>query len=220
MVAGLAGGFDLLAWDYRGFGASGPGTRPYRMADVAADVVGLLELVGWDTCRVVGVSFSGMVTQEVAVTHPDRVQRLGIVRTSAGGGGGSSYPLQQLLELPLVQRGAAGLRLADCRWDDRRLDGHPGDRALAERLTARQGQRDPAGAAARVAQLQARAGHDVWDRLDAITCPTLVAYGRDDGIAPALNSEAIASQIREAELRGYAGGHMFLAQTRRQHPIS
>src|SRR4029077_19273514 len=66
--------------------------------------------------------------------------------------------------------------------------------------------------AARTAQLEARAGHDVWDRLGAITCPALVAYGNYDGIAPAPNSAAIASRIRGAEVRGYEGGHLFLVQ--------
>jgi 3-oxoadipate enol-lactonase len=40
----------------------------------------------------------------------------------------------------------------------------------------------------------------------------LVAYGRYDGIAPAQNSAAIASRIPGADLRGYEGGHLFLAQ--------
>ncbi len=71
---------------------------------------------------------------------------------------------------------------------------------------------DPAAAAAYTAQLEARAGHDVWDRLDAITCPTLVGYGTYDGIAPVRNSTAIASRIRGAGLRGYEGGHLFLFQ--------
>lgn len=105
------------------------------------------------------------------------------------------------------------LKLADSRWDERWLEAHPADRALAEGLTAAgQNQRDPAAAAALAAQLEARAGHDVWDRLDAITCPTLVGYGNYDGIAPGRNSAAIASRIRGAELRGYEGGHLFLLQ--------
>ena len=60
--------------------------------------------------------------------------------------------------------------------------------------------------------MQARARHDAWDRLDRITCPTLVAYGRYDGIAPEHNGEAIASRIRGSELRGFEGGHGFLLQ--------
>lgn len=208
----LAGRFDLLAWDYRGFGRSGAVTRSYRMADVAADVLGLLELVGWSSCRVLGVSFGGMVAQEFTVTHPDRVQRLALVCTSAGGEGGSSYPLHKLLELPLEERAAAGLKITDSRWDEHWLDAHPGDRALADRLAARQDRPGSAGAAVRGAQLLARADHDVWDRLSAVTCPTLVAYGRYDAIAPAQNSAAIASRIFEADLRGYEGGHLFPAQ--------
>ena len=209
LLGALAGRFDLLAWDYRGLGLSGPVAGSYRMADLAADAVGLLELVGWSSCRVVGVSFGGMVAQELAVTDPGRLERLALVCTSAGGQGGSSYPLHRLLELSPQERAAIGLKITDSRWDDRWLAGHPGDRALAERLAARH---DPASAAGVRAQLLARADHDVWERLDAVTCPTLVAYGRYDGIAPAQNSTAIASRIPGADLRGYEGGHLFLAQ--------
>jgi 3-oxoadipate enol-lactonase len=206
----VAASFDLLAWDYRGLGRSVPLADPYTMADLAADAVGLLEIAGWDTCRVLGVSFGGMVAQEFAVTNPERVERLALACTSAGGGGGSSYPLQQL---PAEQRDAAELKLADSRWDERWLEAHPADRALTESLTAAGHNRQhPAAAAAYQAQLDARAGHDVWDRLDAIRCPTLVGYGKYDGIAPAPNSTAIASRIRGAELRGYEGGHLFLFQ--------
>ena len=66
--------------------------------------------------------------------------------------------------------------------------------------------------AAYQAQLQVREGHDVWDRLGAITCPVRVGYGNYDGIAPAQNSINIASRIRGAELHGYEGGHGFLFQ--------
>ena len=208
----LTAGFDLLAWDYRGLGRSGPVTHPYAMADIAADAAGLLEITGWESCRVIGASFGGMVAQEFAVTYPQRVQRLALACTSAGGDGGSSYPLQKLLELPPGQRVTAELKLADSRWDQRWLEAHPADRAIAERMTARQDQQDSGATAAYAAQLQAREGHDVWDRLGAITCPVLVGYGNYDGIAPAQNSTNIASRIRGAELRGYEGGHGFLFQ--------
>jgi 3-oxoadipate enol-lactonase len=73
---------------------------------------------------------------------------------------------------------------------------------------------DPTAVAGRRAQLAARRGHDVWDRLGAVTCPTLVACGRYDPIAPMSNSEAIASRIAGAELRAYDGGHAFFVQDR------
>jgi pimeloyl-ACP methyl ester carboxylesterase len=159
---------------------------------------------------VVGVSFGGMVAQEFGVTNPERVERLALACTSAGGDGGSSYPLERLLELPPEEQTVARLKVSDSRWDERWLDDHPADRALAERMAASRG--NPGSAAARKAQFEARAGHDVWDRLGAITCPTLVAYGKYDGIAPPQNSTAIASRIQGAELKGYDGGHGFLFQ--------
>jgi pimeloyl-ACP methyl ester carboxylesterase len=210
LLDALAAKFDLLAWDYRGFGHSAPVTRPYTMAEVAADAVGLMEIAGWSTCRVMGVSFGGMVAQEFAVTNPERVERLALACTSAGGEGGSSHPLDKLLELPPEEQTAARLKLLDSRWDERWLDDHPAARALAQRLAP--SQMTPAFAAANKAQLEAREGHDVWDRLRAITCPTLVAYGKYDGIAPAQNSTAIASRIQRTELHGYRGGHGFLLQ--------
>ena len=209
----VAARFDLLAWDYRGLGRSVPLGGPYTMADLAADAAGLLQIAGWDSCRVLGVSFGGMVALEFAAANPERIERLALACTSAGGDGGSSYPLQKLQELPPQERAAAQLKLADSRWDERWLKAYPADRALAEGLTrAGQGQQDQAAAAASEAQLEARSGHDVWDRLGAITCPTLVGYGNYDGIAPAQNSAAIAARIRGAQLRGYDGGHLFLFQ--------
>jgi pimeloyl-ACP methyl ester carboxylesterase len=213
MLDPFTASFDLLAWDYRSFGRSAPVTRPYTMADVAADAAGLLEIAGWESCRLMGASFGGMVAQEFAVTHPQRVERLALACTSAGGEGGSSYPLRKLLELSREQRAAAELKLADSRWDQRWLEAHPADRTIAERLTAAgQDQQDPAAVAAHAAQRQAREDHDVWDRLGAITCPTLIGYGNYDGIAPVHNSTNIASRIRGAELHGYEGGHGFLFQ--------
>ena len=46
----------------------------------------------------------------------------------------------------------------------------------------------------------------------ASRCPTLVASGRYDGIAPPANGQAIADRIPDAELRLYEGGHAFFAQ--------
>jgi 3-oxoadipate enol-lactonase len=61
-------------------------------------------------------------------------------------------------------------------------------------------------------QLAARSHHDVVDRLGQITCPTFVASGRYDGIAPVANGELIASRVPDASLHVYEGGHLFVFQ--------
>ena len=205
-------GFELLSWDYRGLGRSAAVTAPYTMADLAADAVAVLDDAGWETCAVMGLSFGGMVAQEIAVTHPERVQRLALACTSPGGAGGSSYPLEHLAELDVTERTTTWRELLDERWDEEWLAEHAIDMTLAELATADRDREDPDGAEGRRLQMQARSGFDAFERLGAISSPTLVGYGRYDGIAPPANSSAMASRIRGSELRGYEGGHLFLVQ--------
>ena len=183
------------------------------MADYAADGLALLDELGLDSCRVVGISFGGMVAQEVAVTAPERVERLALLCTSPGGAGGSSYPLHELSELDADDRLARSTSLMDSRFDDEWLASHPVDRMMVDGLSARSASPEGTEAArGERAQIEARRHHDVWDRLGRITCPTLVACGRYDGIAPPANSQAIVGRVPHAELRTYEGGHAFFAQ--------
>ncbi len=219
MLTPIVARFDVLAHDQRGLGLTDVPAGPYSMADYAADAVALIDEVGWDTCRVVGISFGGMVAQELAVSAPERVERLALCCTSPGGAGGASYPLEDLAALPLEERTALGSRLLDTRFDVEWLASHPGDRGLVEMMAAR---RDNSKTAEQIRgeaeQLGARAHHDVTDRLHLVTAPTLVAAGRHDGIAPPANSEAIAQRIPNADFRLYEGGHAFFAQDPRAFP--
>ncbi len=210
---------DVAVGDYRGLGRSGPPPGPYPMAACAADALAVMDAAGWSTARVIGVSFGGMVAQELAVTAPARVERLVLLCTSPGGQGGSSYPLHELEALSPAERADQERLLLDRRFDPAWLASHPGDRALADAISQSR-QRgahpsDPAADTGRRLQLDARRTHDVWDRLDRITCPTLIGCGRFDGIAPPANSAAMASRIAGSELHTYEGGHAFVAQDHR-----
>jgi len=211
----FAARFDVVAHDQRGLGQTSVPEGPYTMADYAADGAALLDAVGWDTCRVFGVSFGGMVAQEFAVTYPSRVERLALACTSPGGAGGSSYPLHELASMPASERSALAMTLMDARWGPSWFETHPVDRAIGEGYAQRGAGSSPASAdvvRGERLQLEARSHHDVWDRLAAISCPTLVTGGRFDGIAPPENSEAIASRVPAATLRLYDGGHLFMVQ--------
>jgi pimeloyl-ACP methyl ester carboxylesterase len=211
--------FDLLAHDQRGLGKTEVPEGPYSMADYAQDAVALLDKVGWESCRVIGVSFGGMVAQEMAVTVPERVERLALLCTSPGGAEHASYPLHELEDLSEDERMDAFLKIIDTRFDVAWLAEHPQDRAFVEAAAA--GRRMPKSDEQRRGereQLHARRDHDVVDRLGRITGPVLVAAGRFDGIAPPANSEAIAGRVPNAELRMYEGGHLFLMQDARALP--
>jgi pimeloyl-ACP methyl ester carboxylesterase len=219
MLDRLRGHFDVLAHDQRALGRTSIPDGPCTMADYAADAASLADHVGWDRYRVVGISFGGMVAQELAVTVPDRVERLALVVTSPGGAGGASYPLHTLADLPDDERAATGLRLMDTRCTPEWLAEHPSEQAIVEAFAARSARpKSPEGLRGERLQLEARSHHDVYDRLHRITCPTFVGSGRYDGIAPPANGEAIAARIPRAELRLYEGGHAYLYQDRRGFP--
>jgi pimeloyl-ACP methyl ester carboxylesterase len=204
---------DVLAFDQRGLGRTSIPPGPYTMADYAADAAALVDEIGWETCRVVGVSFGGMVAQELAVTFPDRVEKLALCCTSPGGPDLASFPLHELAALPPAEGVRRGIQLLDTRFEDEYLDAHPADKGLAEMMVARRtAEKSPEQERGEAEQLHARAGHDVRERLGGITAPTMVACGRYDGIAPLANSEFIAAHIPGAELHEYEGGHVFFAQ--------
>jgi 3-oxoadipate enol-lactonase len=218
----LARTFEVLAYDQRGLGQSDVPEGPYTMADYANDAAALLASVGWASCLVMGVSFGGMVAQELAIRHPDRVQRLVLACTSSGGSGGASYPLQTLVELEGEPRVVRQLEIADTRWNAEWRAEHADQwRQMVEGMrTQLSGGAGLSGPPPRgpALQLEARSHHDTADRLGEITCPTLVCGGRYDGIAPPANSEFLAASIPGAELALFEGGHMFLLQDREAFP--
>ena len=206
---------QVLAHDQRGLGKTSVPDGPYSMADYAHDAAALLDHVGWQTTNIVGLSFGGMVAQEFAVTFPDRVDRLVLMCTSAGGTAGSSYPLHQLAQLPTDERNIALRLLTDTRFTAEWLAGHPLD---AEIMRFQEDRPDTQKTKLQILgerlQLEARMGHDVADRLHLISSPTLITAGRFDGIAPLANSQAIAERIPNSTLKMYEGGHPFLSQDR------
>ncbi len=217
LVDRFTASFDAVAFDYRGMGRSGSPPGPYGMAECAGDALTVMDELGWDTARVIGISFGGMVAQELAVTAPRRVERLALLCTSPGGAGGSSYPLHELERLGRGARSQTLRALVDSRFDDEWLASHPGDRNLLAGLEARASGPDR-GVRRAARQLDARRAHDVWERLPAVTCPTFIGCGRYDGIAPPGNGAAIASRVEGSTLEVYEGGHAFFVQDPRALP--
>ena len=213
--------FEIAAYDQRGLGQSSVPAGPYAMADYADDAAGLLDVLAWDDALVMGISFGGMVAQELALRHPRRVRRLVLACTSSGGAGGASYPLHELSGLPEDAKIARHLELADTRYDAAWREANPDEwKTLASLMRDRAiiGGDEPRRAEGAALQLDARRRHDTWDRLGRITCPTFVCGGVYDGIAPPANAEHLASAIPGATLEMFDGGHLFLLQDRAAWP--
>jgi len=210
--------FDLLAYDQRGLGQSSKPDRPYAMADYADDAARLLDAVGWDRVPVLGVSFGGMVAQELVLRHPDRVERLVLACTSPGGAGGSSYPFHELPDMAGEARARLLTPVSDTRHDQAWMDAHPEQMAMILAAGADPYAGEPGHAMGARRQLEARADHDTWDRLPTIACPVMIAAGRYDGIALPATQEKMAARIPGARLQFFEGGHMFMIQDRAAMP--
>src|SRR5690242_3774889 len=212
----LAQRFTLLAYDQRGLGQSGKPDRPYRMADYADDAAAVMDAVGWDSARVLGISFGGMVAQEFALRHPARVERLALACTAAGGRGGASYPLHELIGLSPQQRAEHLLAIQDTRRDAAWVAANPerAQAALAELMARARpvDASDPNMALGSRRQLEARRDHDTYNRLPQLEMPVALFAGKYDAVAPAAAQEAMRRQIPQASLRFFEGGHLFTMQ--------
>lgn len=215
----LAKTFDLLAYDQRGLGRTDKPDEPYSMAQYADDAAALLDHVGWDRVRVIGVSFGGMVAQELVLRHPQRVERLVLACTSPGGEGGASFPFHEIGHLKGEARARYLMPISDTRRDAAWQAANPEEYERFVQLGAADPFADePGRAQGAFRQLEARARHDTWDRLPQIACPVLLAAGRYDGVALPETQDKMAARIPGARLEWFEGGHLFMLQDRRAYP--
>ena len=219
LLKSLTSDLDLITFDHRGMGESDMVNGPWTMADYAADTLAILHHFQLETCAVLGVSFGGMVALELGVSFPQRVERMCLWCTSAGGAAGSSYPLELLDGLSGVEEVDYRRLVLDRRFTKAYLESSPFDQLLAGHMLSGASERRERGDDVPYRnQMQARRLHDVSDRLSHLTSPTLVQMGRFDGIAPLANGEALVARAPKAELRSYDGGHGFFAQDSRAIP--
>jgi pimeloyl-ACP methyl ester carboxylesterase len=71
-------GFRVVAPDQRGYNLSDKpeGRRAYDLDALAADVIGLIDALGRETCCLVGHDWGGLVAWWTAARYPDRIARL------------------------------------------------------------------------------------------------------------------------------------------------
>ncbi len=62
----------------------GAGRPPYLLSDMAADTIGLMDQIGVERAHVAGVSMGGMIVQELAIRHPDRILSMASMMSTTG----------------------------------------------------------------------------------------------------------------------------------------
>jgi pimeloyl-ACP methyl ester carboxylesterase len=206
----LSRGFRVLVFDNRDVGRSDHSPWPYAVAQMAGDAVAVLDAAGVDRAHVYGVSLGGMVAQELALRHPDRVLSLVLGATTPGGP--RAVPTDPAVLTFFARAGAMGTE--EAAWaavpysygeDTRRWHGDRIAQDIERRI------RHPPDTLGYLHQVAAAATHVTRGRLGQITAPTLVIQGEQDRIMSPANASALAEAIPHAELRMWPrAGHMYV----------
>lgn len=202
--------FTVAAADHRGLGAADAPTGEWSMQHYAQDTIALLDALGWAQADVLGESFGAMVAMHLAAQVPERVRRMALAAGSAGGAGGSSYPIHEFLEITdPYQRAQAALCVLDTRFEALQerspMEAAKQVRRRMEADLAFQQSHDNAAGYPRL--LAARATHDAWPLLPTIRVPTLVFSGQYDGQALPERARLMADALPNARHYSVAGAH-------------
>ncbi len=191
--------FRLVLVDNRGVGRSDRPAGSFGVADMAADVVAVLDAAGIRRAHVLGASLGGLVAQELAITRPERVD--GLVLACTAPGWPFTYPMPAASMRLMVTTGrmtpeAARRRHTENALSARTVREHP---ELVNRLLQLQGSR-PADAGVLPAQAAAGARYAGGLKKARIGARTLVLHGGADKVVDPRNGKLLASRIPGARL--------------------
>jgi pimeloyl-ACP methyl ester carboxylesterase len=191
--------FRLVLVDNRGSGRSGLPAASFDVADMAGDVVAVLDGAGIRRAHVMGASLGGMVAQELAIDHPERVDALVLVSTTPGWP--FAYPMPAASSRLIAAAGSMTREVALRRHVENALSARGGERepGLADRLVEHQRCRQ-AAPGAWPAQAAAGARYAGLLRQTRIRARTLVLQGAADTVVDPRNGRLLASRIPGAQL--------------------
>jgi pimeloyl-ACP methyl ester carboxylesterase len=217
----LAADHEVILFDNAGVGASG-GETPYTVTQMIPQCLAFCRALGLKAIHVVGFSLGGMIAQQLALDHPDLVQRLILLGTAPRGGEGLTFT-----ELSAEEQADPVAFLLGAFFSPSDASQAAG-RQYMKRLESRTKDRDlPVSRNSAVAQLAAIREWGIipasgrYATLQKITHPTLIVHGNKDVVVGPLNALILAEQLPNAQLIVYSdsshGAHYQHARTFLQH---
>jgi 3-oxoadipate enol-lactonase len=201
--------FETIVYDHRGIGESSRMDEQFTIAQLAEDAAALLDALEIDSAHVLGISMGGMVAQELALTHPERVRTLVLGCTYCGGDGSALTGEDVMRKLAEGMSSGDRERAIRAAWE---ANVSPSFAADADAYTRflEIARRRAVAVEVIMAQMQAIAGHDTSARLPSIELPTLVLHGTLDQMLPVQNGHLIAGLIPDSRLEIFDRiGHLF-----------
>lgn len=193
----LADRFRVVRVDHRGHGRSPVPAGPYAIADLAMDVLALLDRLGERTVSLCGLSLGGMVGMWLAAHVPERISALALLATSAYLG-----PARWEQRIAAVETGgmASIVDPVMALWFTPEFRArHPDQVARFAATLAATPQEGYLGCCAAIRDMDQRAD------VAKISAPTLVMVGADDAATSPEHARDIAERIAGARLEVVPG---------------
>ncbi len=201
-----------VVFDPRGAGRSGDPGGPFTTRDLAEDVRALLDELSIERAHVIGSFLGGLVAQELALEHPDRVQSLVLVGSYARADGKRKMLLglwKRMAEVGMPREIWVGTRLCWTLSEPTLEQSELIDAMMRFQLDTE----PPMDEQVIARQVEACLGHDTLEQLPTIQAPTLVVTGENDILTPPHLSRQLAQGIPDSELVLMAGaGHLAMAE--------
>lgn len=221
-------GFKVILFDNRDIGLSTKGTmkppsilrsiagalsrrfvqHEYLLSDMADDAAGLLEALEIERAHIVGVSMGGMITQQLAIAHPNRVRSITSIMSTTGDRRVGRPKTSISLKLARLSRGGRETYVDREVEIFRLISGSSYDEAALRALAVRELARDysPEGMARQLAAIVA--SPDRTPLLRTLNVPTLVVHGLEDTLVAPSGGLNTVKAIPGARLLAFADmGH-------------
>jgi pimeloyl-ACP methyl ester carboxylesterase len=197
-------GYRAVALDLPGFGHSAMPVDDISITNFAATVDALCDHLGLSAVVLVGNSMGGFTAAEVAIRHPERVERLVLVDAAGISTAINRNWLSERFGRLLTAGGNAGGAVPDPELP-RKLLSRPGFVQLVMGIVARHPtllardlvyeQMQSGGSPGFNASLQAIIDYNYVEELSRISCPTLIVQGTDDFLVPLGDADEYAKRI-------------------------
>ena len=209
-VPALSTRFRVVLVDNRDAGRSSKASHPYRIADMADDLAGLLDALGIAQSHLLGLSMGGMIALEFALRHADRLDRLVLTGTGAAPARAAVDPIRiwSWVKANDATGEVFGGQQFVSLFSTSFLRNHQAVRDTADLLASNPYPMTPQ---AYQRQADAYGQFDALDRLGAITAPTLVVVGEQDLLTPPWIAREVAAAIPGARfevIRGDGTSHL------------
>jgi pimeloyl-ACP methyl ester carboxylesterase len=209
----LASSNELILIDNRGIGHSTDNGRPFDVAQLADDVLRVVEALGIKRTSVLGWSMGGFIAQTLALQHPGRINKLILLSTAPGGANAdraSAEVWSQLIDMSGTPHEQARRLLSLLFPSDIAESVY---REFGDVVAAARAQLSPDLINRQAAAIHAWHSTGIENQLRGINTAVLIAAGTADVVVPPSNALRFVNAVPGAWLAQFnGGGHAFMAQ--------